>query len=67
LHSFSKRGCRLDTATLKSCFVFSEATAEKPISQRYDVAKGRRIHTALCPMSGYSLSTPNQKHEHVAV
>ena len=73
LHIFSKRGCRLDTATLKSCsmfswdlyFVFSEATAEQPILQRYHVAKGRRMHTALCPMSGYSLSTPNQNSQRV--
>ena len=40
--------------------VFSAATAEKPASQRYDVAKGRRIPTAFCPKSGYCLSTLSQ-------
>uniref|UniRef100_A0A3B5LY13 Uncharacterized protein n=1 Tax=Xiphophorus couchianus TaxID=32473 RepID=A0A3B5LY13_9TELE len=36
---------------------WSMFTAEKPVSQRYDVAKGIRTPTAFCPKSGSSLST----------
>ena len=42
------------TSSRERYFVLIETSAENPHSQRYDVAKGRRILKAFSDSSGYS-------------